>query len=172
MAQTRNERVIESLEEKLDRMIDECGALSREVGGLSDAVGYGLENSVFPYLRSFAKRQFAIDLTVFDRRNIEYPDGRFDEINIYAEGTRDSGEVILIGEAKAQPSKKDVSAFAERAARVERYAKRPVAAFLVAHTLSPEVERFLAAEHPEITAVKSYEFELTYAREEPRTDPE
>lgn len=52
-----------------------------------------------PNLRSFAEREFEISLTTYDRRNIEYPDGRHDEINIYAEGRKDDEEVILIGEA-------------------------------------------------------------------------
>lgn len=166
-AQRATEEHLQRLEEKFERMVDEFADLRRQVGGLSDAVGYGLENSVFPYLRSFAKQEFGIDLRIFDRRNIEYPDGRFDEINIYAEGRRNDEEVILLGEAKSQPSKRDVDAFARRADRVGGYLKRPVFSFFVGHSFSPEVERHLAEHHPRIKPLKSFVFEVSYVREVP-----
>jgi vacuolar-type H+-ATPase subunit I/STV1 len=78
------------------------------VGGLSDTVGYGLEDRIFPYMKRFALKEYGVKTEVLERRNIVYPDGRYDEVNIYAEGRRDGEKVYLIGECKARPGKRDI----------------------------------------------------------------
>lgn len=79
----------------------------------------------------------------FNRRNLEYPDGRFDEINLYAEGTTTEGNrELIVAEAKAHPGKRDADRFAALVERVAAHSKLPVHAVLV----------------------RSYEFELRYDR--------
>lgn len=53
------------------------------VGGLSDTVSYTLEDRIFPYMDVFASMEYGIKVEVLDRRNIVYPDDKFDEVNIY-----------------------------------------------------------------------------------------
>lgn len=52
-----------------------------------------------------------MDVNIVDRRNIIYPDGKYDEINIYAEGMKNGKISFIIGECKAQPGKKDIDKF-------------------------------------------------------------
>ncbi len=157
-AQLHSERAIDRLTKGLDD-------LRKQVGGLSASVGYGLENSIFPFVRSFARKEYGIEVGVVERRNIEYGDGRFDEVNIYAEGLLDGREVVLIGEAKAQPGKSDLSRFTELAARVERETAKKVYPFLVGHSISPALASYAREQFPEVKLVNSSVIELRYARQ-------
>jgi len=120
-AQKRTEARIEELAEAQKRTEEEVRALARGlketremVGGLSDTVGYSLEDRIFPYMKEFAQEEYGIDVEVLDRRNIVYPNGKFDKVNIYAEGRRNGEKVYLIGECKARPGKREIRRFGER----------------------------------------------------------
>ncbi|RMD52466.1 MAG: hypothetical protein D6828_05710, partial [Nitrospirae bacterium] len=75
-AQKKTEAEVESLARSMKE-------LKKMVGGLSDSVGYGLEDRIFPYIREFALKEYGIEVEILDRRNVVYPDGRYDEVNIY-----------------------------------------------------------------------------------------
>ena len=134
------------------------------VGGLSDTVGYSLEDRIFPYLKEFARREYGIKVDVLDRRNIIYPDGKFDEINIYAEGKRNGKKAYLVGECKARPGKREIKKFAQSLERIESHFGSEVEAFLVGYYFSPQIERYLKEKYPRIRVMKSFEFELHYGR--------
>lgn len=59
-----------------------------QIAGLSDTVGYGLEDKIMPYISDFALKEFRVEPSLIDRRNIVYPDGRYDEVNIYVDGIK------------------------------------------------------------------------------------
>lgn len=54
-----------------------------------------------------------------DRRLIEYPDGKDDEINIYGEATRSGEKCYLIGASKSQLGRKDVDRFNKLQSKME-----------------------------------------------------
>ncbi|HUZ17138.1 MAG TPA: hypothetical protein VMV68_02050 [Spirochaetia bacterium] len=171
-AQTRTETRLAELaaaqlhsERAIDRLTKGLDDLRKQVGGLSAAVGYGLENSIFPFVRSFARKEYGIEVGVVERRNIEYSDGRFDEVNVYAEGLLDGHPVLVIGEAKAQPGKSDLSRFTELATRVERETAKKVYPFLVGHSISPALASYAREKFPEVKLVNSSVIELRYARQ-------
>jgi len=170
-AQRRTEARVEELAEAQKRTEAEIQKLSvslREtrqmVGGLSDTVGYGLEDRIFPFLEEFARREFGIEVDLLDRRNIVYPDGRFDQANIYVEGRRKGRKVYLIGECKARPSKKEIKRFSDALRRMRAHLGAEVQGFLVGSYYSPQVERYIIKEEfPDIRFMKSFEFELRYS---------
>ncbi|MFN3740509.1 MAG: hypothetical protein ACK4TF_07555, partial [Thermodesulfovibrionales bacterium] len=169
-AQKRTEQRVEELaeaqkrtEEELKKLIKEHERTREIVAGLSDTVGYGLEDKIMPYIPKFAKKEFGIKATVIERKNIIYPDGRYDEVNIYVEGTKDGKKVYMIGECKTRPSIKEIEKFARLLKRVRGYLKAPVYCFIVGYSYSPEVENYLKEKHPEIKMLKSYEFEMKYS---------
>ncbi|MEE4359666.1 MAG: hypothetical protein V2I97_24555, partial [Desulfococcaceae bacterium] len=61
--------------------------IKKQLGGLAMAVGYEIEDRIIPHMYDFGKREFDTDVKLVERRNLVYPDGKYDEINIYAEGT-------------------------------------------------------------------------------------
>ncbi|GAB4543018.1 MAG: hypothetical protein Fur0020_12460 [Thermodesulfovibrionia bacterium] len=168
---TRLEGVVEELaeaqkrtEEELRKLIQEHEKTREMLGGLSDTVGYGLEDKIMPYISEFAKREYAVETLLIDRRNIIYPDGRFDEINIFVEGRRNGERVYLIGECKARPGKKEIARFSGVLNRVKNHLNAPVYPFIVGYYYSPDVEKYLKDKHPEIKAMKSFEFEMKYSK--------
>ena len=90
---------------------EEIKDIRQQLGGLAVAVGYGIEDKVMPYFFDLAKKDYAIQLERVDRRNYTYSDGRYDEINIFAEGIKGGKKHIIVAECKAQPSKKDADRF-------------------------------------------------------------
>jgi len=170
-AQKRTEQRVNELAEAQKRTEEELKTLVRQysktkeiVAGISDTVGYALEDKIFPYIEDFAKKEYGVKVEVLDRRNILYPDGNFDEVNIYVEGKKNGKKVYLLGECKARPSKKEIRKFAEVLERVRNYLSGDVIGFVVGYYYSPPVEDYLRQNYPEIKAMKSFEFELRYKR--------
>ena len=140
------------------------GDVRKQVGGLSMTVGYGLEDKLFPYVRDFVKKEFGAEMTVTDRRNLIYPDGKHDEINIYAEGTKDGHTLFIIGECKAQPGKKDFDRMDQMLVRVRKAVNGDIHPFLVGYHFSPDVEAYAKKTYPHIRICKSFEFGLKYKK--------
>lgn len=138
--------------------------LTRRGGGTSDDGGHAVENSVFPYVTEFARREYGLELTTLDRSNIEYPDGRFDEIYLYVEGSREGSRELLVADAKAHPGKRDIDRFAEWVGRITAGVDLPVHSLVIGHSASPEVERYIHDRYPQIRLVHGEELELRYDR--------
>jgi DNA repair exonuclease SbcCD ATPase subunit len=134
------------------------------LAGISDTVGYSLEDRAILYMEDFCKKEFAIEVELVDRRNIVYPDGKFDEINIYIEGRKNGQKVYVIGECKARPGKKEIDSILEVAKRVKKHLKGDVYPFIIGYYYSPDVEKYLKEKGSEIKALKSFELEMKYER--------
>ena len=168
-AQKRTEQRVEELAQAQKRTEEELRLLIKEhertreiLSGISDTVGHGLEDKIFPYLYDFARKEYGVEVEVVDRRNILYTDGRFDEVNIYVEGRRDGERVYIVGECKSRPSIKEVDNFWRLIERLREHFKAKVYPFVVGYTYSPSVEEYLRTKYPEIRVLKSFEFELKY----------
>jgi hypothetical protein len=141
---------------------EEIKDIRQQLGGLAMAVGYGIEDKVMPYFFDLAKKDYAIQLERVDRRNYTYPDGRYDEINIFAEGTKNGKKHVIVVECKAQPSKKDADRFIEMVERLKGQLKSTIHTILIGYVFSPEVERYVQEKYPNLRLMKTYEFELNY----------
>jgi len=168
-AQKRTEQRVEELAQAQKRTEEELRLLIKEhertreiLSEISDTVGHGLEDKIFPYLYDFARKEYGVEVEVVDRRNILYTDGRFDEVNIYVEGRRDGERVYIVGECKSRPSIKEVDNFWRLIERLREHFKAKVYPFVVGYTYSPSVEEYLRTKYPEIRVLKSFEFELKY----------
>lgn len=166
-AQKRTEQCVNQLaeaqkctEQTLQSLIKEFKGFKKTLGGVTDAVGYGLEDRILSLIPAFAAREYALEVQSVLRRFIEYPDGRTDELNIYAEGRRQGKPVTLIGECKSQPGKADLRDFARKVERLKRHLGTEVEPFLVGYSITPEVARYAAAEYPHIRLYWSYQFEI------------
>ena len=131
--------------------------LRSELGGLSMDVGYGIEDKMIPHLRQFALHEFGIEVTLVDRRNVFYPDGNHDEVNLYVEGKRDGHTQYLIGECKAQPGKKDFDKFSQELKRLQRVLKGEITPFMVGYHFAPEVESYAVEQYPQILRYKTFQ---------------
>ncbi len=118
--------------------------LQRQVGGLSNTVGYELEDKAYPVLPALLKRDFGVEVGRLYRRFLVYPDGRDDEINIYGEGARNGERVYVIGEAKAQLGRRDVDSFLRRLKRVREFLGAELIPVLLSYAVHPKVEQYVA----------------------------
>ncbi|MFH0997107.1 MAG: hypothetical protein V1844_16665 [Pseudomonadota bacterium] len=131
--------------------------LRSQVGGLSMAVGYGIEDRMIPHLRRFALQEHGIKVTLVDRRNVFYPDGKYDEVNLYAEGKKDGHSLYLIGECKAQPGKKDFDRFSKMLERLQGVLKGEITPFVVGYQFAPDVEAYATKRYPRILRYKTFQ---------------
>ncbi|MFN3133973.1 MAG: hypothetical protein ACK44H_00225 [Candidatus Kryptonium sp.] len=151
-------------EERLNQLIAEHQRTREILAGISDTVGYGLEDKVMLYMNEFARDEYGIEAEVVGRKNIVYPDGRYDEVNIYIEGRRNGEKVYVIGECKSRPSRSEVDKLVKKRERLRNHLNADVYVFIVGYHFTPEVEIYLREEYPEVKVFRSYEFEMRYGR--------
>ena len=163
-AQKKIELRMESLVKAQNKIEAEVRDVKKQLGGLTADVGYGIEDKIMPYIRDFGKKEFEADIRLVERKNLVYPDGKYDEINIYAEGLKKGKPVFLIGECKAQPGKKDFDRFAKIAERVKKILSGDIYAFIVGYSFSPEIEVYAKEKYPHIRTYKTYQFEMKYEK--------
>ncbi len=123
------------------------------------AVGYGIEDKLMPFMKRFVPRVYGAIPKVVERKNIRYSTGRFDEVNIYMEAVKDGRQILIVGECKAQPGKKDIKQFDALLSRLQKHFQVSVQGFIVGYTFSPEMEDLLAQSYSHIKAFKTYEVE-------------
>jgi DNA repair ATPase RecN len=150
-AQKRTELRVEELAEAQKKTENELRILvkdhketKRQVGGLSMTVGYTLEDAAYKSLPTLLKRDFGI--VVKDRlKRLYLTDNKgYDiEINIFAEASKNGKEIIIIGEAKSQLSKKDINNFIRRKLnRVVGVYKEVFPILITYMTTSRDVEKY------------------------------
>jgi vacuolar-type H+-ATPase subunit I/STV1 len=163
-AQKRTENSVRELADAQRKTEKTVQDVKKQLGGLSAMVGYGLEDRIIPYVFDFGEKEFGVDVSSVERKHVFYPDGRSDEINIYAEGSKAGRQAFIFGECKAHLGKKDVSRFAKTGERLKEVLPGDHYLFMVGNQIHPEVETYAEARFPHVSLVKSYEFELKYRK--------
>jgi hypothetical protein len=111
-AQRKTEISIRELVEAHKRLEKEHAITRSEVGGLSNTVGYVLENEAYKFLPTLLKREFGLEVKERLVRNfVKDNKGRQIEVNIIGEATRNGDQFVIIGESKVQLSKNKVTEF-------------------------------------------------------------
>ncbi len=151
-AQLRTESRLEELAQAQLRTAEEMRLLARGlrttrqmVGGLSDTVGYVLENRAIERLPAILSAEHGIVLEQgLVRRFVEYADGGMDEVNVYGRGRRNGTVLTIVGEAKTRPGKKDVDRFLKLVGRLGKHGWIEGEPFLllIGHSIAPAVERY------------------------------
>ena len=168
-AQKRTEAIVKELaeaqkktEETVRRLVVDMSDVKKQLGGLSMAVGYGIEDKYIPMMESFALNRYGADIDVVERKHIKYQDGKHDEINLYLEGGIKGKKIYIIGESKAQPGKKDLDRFNLMLGRLKDYFKIKddgIKGFIIGYSFSPEVEDYAHSKYPRIDLFKTYQIE-------------
>ncbi|MFH0924214.1 MAG: hypothetical protein V1872_01055 [bacterium] len=132
--------------------------VQKELGGLSNTVGYELEDKYYRIFPKILKEDFNVLIKgKIERKYIIYSPGNEDEIDIYGKGSRDGKDIYIIGEAKAQLGKNDVKYFSKLLKRVKDYLKTEVVSFFLCYSVHPLVEEYIQEEYPAMKVYKSYE---------------
>jgi hypothetical protein len=111
-AQERTEKNIDDLTAVVKNLVGNQEKMREELGGLGMNVGYTLENEAFKKLPELLKKDFGIQVKQrLKRTYVRDIDGKSMEVNIFGQGEKDGKEITIIGESKAQLSKKKVNNF-------------------------------------------------------------
>jgi len=124
-------------DQRLAKLTVVVQGLAMELGGLSRAVSYALENEAYRGLPRLLRERLGLEVSGrLMRTEIEG-----EEINIFGVARRGDVEVLIVGEAKLQLDRGRSRAFAQLARKVEAvrkaYPGREVVAVLVTHYARP-----------------------------------
>ena len=164
-AQRRTEARVEELAEAQKRTEEEVRSLAKsvrelqkQVGGLSNTIGYELEDKFYLIFPKVLKEDFGVEIEGELRRQyIVYPSGKDDEINIFGEGRVDGRQVYIIGESKAQIGKSDIKDFDRLLKRVKAHLQAEIIPIMLCYSIHPAVEEFIREKYSQIRVYKSYE---------------
>ena|SRR3989338_4344631 len=149
-------------EEEIKKLTKTVKNVQKNLGGLSHAVGYHLEDRAYKTLPLLLKRDLGIEVEgKLIRRFFVYGRGKKDEVNIYGRGIKDGKEVVIIGESKSQLSKDDIDDFLDIVDRVTDYTKsadKENVLIAVSYSVEPEIEEY--AKKKDIKVYWSYELDL------------
>jgi len=150
-AQRRTEQRVEELaeaqkrtEREIQRLTGELAVVKDRLEGISHSVGYSLENKSYKVLPELLKRDMGVEVTTpLVRKYLTLEKGKIFQANIYGRGRINGEEVIILGECKVRPSKREVRRFLSRVRQVEEKEGKKVIALIVAHDFLPEMEEYL-----------------------------
>ncbi len=135
-AQAKTERTVQNLIVRVDD-------ISKQLGGLSNTVGYSLEDKSYKPLRRILEQEYGVKLGRLHRRNLVYSPDRYDEINIFGEAQKNGKKLYVIGECKAQFGVRDVDKFLGLIERAREYLKGDILPLTLAYQYHPQAEEKL-----------------------------
>ena len=166
-AQTRTQEQINRLVEVQERLFTKVDFLDasltetrKMVAGLSDSVGYGLEDRGIRSLSPLLEERYGLQVKGKLCRKYLLYHGGSEEVNIYGEAEREGSPVTVLGEAKAHLSVKHIDRFLKQIERLKSLGavQGEVFPFMISYSIRPEVETY-AREHS-VALFQSYELEL------------
>lgn len=146
-------------EEELRQLIIDHRETRRQLGGISQTIGYTLENEAYKALPILLERDYKITLKEKLKRGyVTAPSGEDIEINILGKGKLNGREITIIGECKSQLSKNDVDNFIrKKLEKVKQVIKGEIFPLIVTHMISQkDVEGYTREKR--ITLYYSYDF--------------
>ena len=144
-------------EKEIKMLTGELKDTRKMVGGLSDTVGYTLENEAYKALPKLLARDFDIEVEGrLVRKYIEYPDGMHDEVNIFGKAKKNGNDLWVVGESKVRMSKREINDFLKMVERLNSIIKRDKLLLGVTHTVMPDIKKY--AQSKGIKVYWSYEF--------------
>jgi len=146
-AQARTEARVEELAKAQISMQEAVRALAQQVGRLSEAVGFTLEDLAREVTPAYLAQHYGIQVGELERRFFTL-DGEEVEVDLYGEGWREGEPVVVIGEVRSRIHGRDVEAAVRRAQELKtQLVGAPIVVLFgfVIHPLAKEVAKRLGA---------------------------
>lgn len=144
-------------ENELRELVKAHSETRKMLGGLSDAVGYGLEDRAIKSLPEILKNKYGIEVSgPLVRKFVRY-NGKRDEVNIYGIAKKGDQNIYIIGEAKSRLGKKHIDDFLKLVTRLEENRIISGEKFLltITYSVEPEIEEY--AKNRGLTVIWSFE---------------
>ncbi|QOJ79016.1 hypothetical protein IG193_00680 [Infirmifilum lucidum] len=140
-------------EERLEKLVEAVDALRVQVGRLSEAVGFGLEDIARVVLPGWLYRHIGVEVEL--ERGFVEVDGRLVEVDLYGEGTRGGERVLVVGECKSRIDGRDVEKFYREVYKPLSEQRAGVVGVLFGYVIYPDASR--RARELGLHVVASYE---------------
>ncbi len=155
-AQKRTEEEIRKLTISQLRLENGFQGLRQEVGGLSNAIGFMLENEAYRHLPALLAAKYKINIS---SRIIRQQVGS-EEVNQLAEGKRGKTPVLIIGEVKSRLAAHHLTQLKKKIKEVEKHypaaAGREIVPIMVVQFA--RAKELLRAERESVIVVQSFEW--------------
>jgi len=161
---TRLEKTVEELaeaqkrtEEEITKLVKRMDVFEDRLEGISNSVGYGLENSAYRNLPKLLAERYSLKVEGrLVRRYINLGQKAI-QVNIYGHARKNGKRFLILGECKVRPSKKEIGRFEKYAMRIAKQEnEEEVFLLFVAHDFPPQIEELL--QNKGIAYFWSYEF--------------
>ena len=144
-------------EKELAKLTIVVGRVQKNFGGLSDSIGFMLEDRALKALPALLKERFEIEVKGrLIRTFLENAQGKREEVNIYGKGLRNGSELVIIGESKSQLSKRHIARFKKKIERLAPVLEEEIFSLMITYMAEPEVME--QTETEKIPVFMSYEF--------------
>ena len=160
-AQQRTEKRLEELaeaqqrtEEALQKLTAEHKVTRERLEGLSDTVGYTLEDRAYRSLPDILRSE-GIEVEGRLIRTYVRVGKKDRQVNIFGYGRRNGQRVLILGEAKVRPSRREVDRFLRLVKQLEEKEGLPAVPLFVAYDFPPSIEAYVREKG--IRPVWSYE---------------
>lgn len=153
-AQSRTEKRMEELAEAQKRTEIQVQNLARNVGKLSDNVGFGLEDIARVVLPGYLERHLGISVKEFSRKFFSL-NGDEVEINLYATGKRAGKRITVLGECKSRIYRREVRSFARQVEKVRGLLKGDIQLVMFGYWIHPSAS--VLAKEKDLHLIASYQ---------------
>lgn len=162
-AQKRTEKRVEELaeaqkktERAIQKLTHDLGETREHLGGLSDTVGYILEDEAIGKLPVLLKKRYGIEIEEkLIRDYIDLGGREKQEVNIFGKGKQSGNEIIIFGEAESKLGKKKIDKIIKMSEQIKNKYGKEVFTIAITYHLRPEVKMY--AKEKDINVIVSYE---------------
>lgn len=156
-AQLRTQEQIGQLAEAQRRTEETVRQLGQQMGKLSDAIGFGLEDIAHVVLPGYLERHLGIHVfgDELERRFLITEDGQTFELDIYGKGQHNGDTVEVVGECKSRIRSSQVEHFARTVERLRPHIEDKLIPVMFGYWIHPSALE--AAQKAGIVVVASYQ---------------
>jgi len=116
-AQKRTEEEIAKLVRRMDAFEKRLEAVEDRLEGISNSIGYSLENTAYKGLPRVLAERYGVEVEGQLVRRYVSVGAKEIQINIYGYARKNGRRLLVLGECKVRPSKREIGRF-------EKYARR------------------------------------------------
>ncbi|MEM1950163.1 MAG: hypothetical protein QXY50_06830 [Candidatus Caldarchaeum sp.] len=138
--QNRLEESMARLQDAVALLARTQGELAKQVGALSETIGFGLEDVARVVVPGWLQRHEGIVMAEEFTRKWITVDGEEIEVNLYGEGEKDGRKLVIIGEAKSRIYKREVEAFDAWAEKIAATIGQETYKFMFGYLIHPSAE--------------------------------
>ena len=142
-AQKKTEEEITKLVKRMDAFEGRLEKVEGRLEGISNSVGYSLENAAYKALPRLLAERYGLEVEGRLIRRYLTVNQKEIQINIYGYGRKNGKRLLVLGECKVRPSRKEVGRFEKYARRIAKQEGTEAFLLFVAHDFPPKIEQLL-----------------------------